>query len=180
MLGSYAPFHEGHRDAIVSAEAALLESGYEIDSVVIVPHSDDYVQNKIQDTSWNIDRRILSIANATIVCRSTIFIDDISCRKPIGKDPTAAVIETLINNIGVESSNIIIAVGADNIMSMIPYIKSHKVACVQRPGYRRALSRLIENENFVDNKQNLIIAERRYNSADISSTIIRKKEFIYD
>lgn len=172
MLGSYAPFHEGHNDAITSAERAFVAAGYTLGGVVIAPHSDLYVSYKIHNSTWNINRRITSIVNANINCVSPLYLDDISCYQPAKDNVTQIVINTL-KKLGITTHRIAIVVGADNLASMAPHIATHKVICVRRPGYDTSLSILQMNENFIKNASNLIIADRQKVKKDISSTTIR-------
>ena len=179
MLGSYAPFHEGHDDAITSAERAFLDAGYKIAGIVIVPHSDLYVGNKIHETEWNIDRRIDSILDSKISCKSPLYLDDISHRHPALKKVNQIVLGTM-KRTGIDPSRIVIVVGADNLKSMAPYISSHKVICLRRPGYETSLSILKANESFSRNLPNLIIANRQRASDDISSSLIRVGKSTHD
>lgn len=172
MLGSYAPFHEGHNDAITSAERAFIEAGHTLAGVIIAPHSDLYVSTKIHNSNWDINRRISEITKATIDCSSPVYLDDISCYQPVKKNGTRIVINTL-KKLELDKRRIAIAVGADNLASMAPYIGSYKIVCVRRPGYDTSLSILQMNENFINNTSNLIIADRKEAKKDINSTTIR-------
>jgi len=175
MLGSFAPFHDGHIDAIVSAENALQNMGYSLSAVVISPHGDKYVSDKIGDNHWTVNRRMDRIISSGISCSSPMIVDDLSFNTKATHNITQVAVDNISENLNISSDKIIIAVGSDNIQTLAPNIKDNKVVCVIRPGFDNVIDVIGSCSSFRDNICNLIITTRENDKFDINSTNIRSE-----
>lgn len=79
MTGSFAPFHEGHLNALTLAEKCLLEKGYPLIASYISPSHDVYVSTKDSGSTipYNAEKRIEIINDFLAETNSEIprFVD---------------------------------------------------------------------------------------------------------
>lgn len=165
FLGSFAPFHDGHRDVIVSSISKLEDLDIDIKYFIICLHNDRSVAKKISSKNYPIRKRIGIIEknlNTTKTIKPNLVINDISCHRKLVFDMTKRSVKDICKILKIKPSQIIIVLGSDNALTIYRYIKNHKVCCVIRPGYGF--------EHSVNN--NLIISQRTI-KRDISSSIIR-------
>lgn len=179
MVGSYAPVHDGHFDAMRSAERRLLTTGDDIAGSVFAPNSDSYVLKKLDDEDgvWNFDRRISEFVSRSSGTESVSYVDDITGSKPPEKSISESVIDTVSSRLGIKTCSLVLVVGMDQIRSMEPHLDSNRAICVLRPGYESQLQEVAQDEWFVDaiDTKRLLLTSRENTEIDISSTVIRKK-----
>lgn len=173
MVGSFAPVHAGHIDAMASAERALLRNGEQVKSAVFTPNSDSYVLKKVDDdgSHWSFDRRVAEFSRIAYTLNTLAYVDDITGVHSPERSITKEAIDTIIRNLGAKACKIAIVVGSDQIASMEPYIESNNVVCVKRPGspmpvMQPWLRRAIESGQCT-------ITDRELRERDINSTSIR-------
>lgn len=51
MVGSFAPIHEGHFDALHSASDAVIAGGKNVDALILTPNSGEYLRGKLGEES---------------------------------------------------------------------------------------------------------------------------------
>lgn len=80
MVGSFAPIHGGHLDAVRSASTALLQRNIPVEALVLTPNSTEYVQRKLgnEQGQWTYERRIEKILEQEPHTEITTYVDDIS------------------------------------------------------------------------------------------------------
>lgn len=179
MVGSFAPVHEGHFDAIVSAKKALEDLDERVSVVVMSPNSDSYVLKKVGDETgeWNLARRISEFALIDHRLTVPVFVDDFSGLKTPEKTITEAAIENVKKELGIEACRIVLTVGSDQAHSMKPYLDNNRAVCVLRPGSSDSMDILNGESWFNDAIKNgrYIITNRENTEVDINSTSIRKR-----
>lgn len=179
MVGSYAPVHNGHFDAMRSAERRLLTTGDDIAGNILAPNSDSYVLKKLNDEDgvWNFDRRISEFISRSSGTESVSYVDDITGSKPPEKSISESVIDTVSSRLGIKACRLVLVVGMDQIRSMEPHLDSNRAICVLRPGYESQLQEVAQDDWFVDaiDTKRLLLISRENTEMDISSTVIRKK-----
>lgn len=179
MVGSYAPVHNGHFDAMRSAERRLLTTGDDIAGNIFAPNSDSYVLKKLDDEDgvWNFDRRISEFVSRSSGTESVSYVDDITGSKPPEKSISESVIDTVSDRLGIRACSLVLVVGMDQIRSMEPHLDSNRAICVLRPGYESQLQEVAQDDWFVDaiDIKRLLLTSRENTVIDISSTVIRKK-----
>lgn len=179
MVGSFAPVHEGHFDAILSAKRAIESLGEHVSALIMSPNSDDYVLKKINDQvgEWNFEHRIQRFIDLKKDLPTPFFVDDISGKEKLECTITESVIKNIKNKLGIVACNVVLTVGSDQIKSMRPYLKNNRAVCVLRPDNYRIIEDVRHEEWFEEmtSRDQLIITDRENTQEDISSTNIRKK-----
>lgn len=177
MVGSFAPVHEGHLDAMQSAEEALLLSGENVLASTFTPNSDSYVSIKLNDLNgtWNFDRRVEEFSRLKPTTQRSAYIDDITGRTPPERSISEHAIENISNRLGIEACRLVLVVGADQIGSMRPHLESNRAICVLRPGWEPVVNRHSSESWFLDAVESgrYIFTDRKNNTTDIQSTLIR-------
>lgn len=120
IVGSYAPVHDGHFDAMRSAERRLLKDGDDIAGNIFAPNSDSYVLKKLNDKDgvWNFNRRISEFVSRRSGTESVSYVDDITGSKPPEKSISESVIDTVSSRLGIKACSLVLVVGMDQIRSM--------------------------------------------------------------
>lgn len=179
MVGSYAPVHEGHFDAMRSAERRLRAGGDDVSGAVFAPNSDSYVLDKIQDKDgvWNFERRVREFLERDRSTLSTSYVDDMTGSKPPEKTISEEVVATVSGRLGIKACNLVLVVGADQVGSMQPHLEENRAICVIRPGYEGVLRDMMSQDWFADATrcERLMLTSRKNIELDISSTTIRRQ-----
>lgn len=179
MVGSLAPVHEGHLDAMQSAEQALIEMGERVVASTFTPNSDSYVSVKLNDTNgtWNFSRRVDEFLKLRSSTRKVSYVDDITGKSPPERSISEHAIENISTRLGIEACRLILVVGADQIGSMRPHLESNRAVCVLRPGWESVMDQHLSEEWFRDAVEGgrYIFTDRKNNTTDIQSTIIRRE-----
>ncbi len=179
MVGSYAPVHEGHFDAMRSAEKRLLLQNDDIAGNVFAPNSDSYVLKKLHDTQgvWNFRRRVDEFTARKSGTSSRSYVDDITGLVPPELSISEEVIETVSHRLGIKACNLLLVVGTDQISSMRPHLEYNRAICVLRPRSEDVLQEVIAEDWFKEatGESRLLLTSRENVKVDISSTEIRKQ-----
>ena len=180
MVGSFAPIHRGHFDAIHAASTALLGRGVPVDSLVLTPNSAEYVQRKLPDYhhEWTYERRIQKILEHNPHPHIPTYVDDISGRTARHEEINPHVPRTIERYLGHSACQIYLVVGSDQILSMEQHLRddANRAICVLRPNNLADIKERLEIPwvaNAVKSER-FIITEREDMDNDISSTAIRK------
>jgi nicotinic acid mononucleotide adenylyltransferase len=179
MVGSYAPVHEGHFDAMRSAERRLLIEDDDIAGNVFAPNSDSYVLKKLHDTHgiWNFGRRVNEFTARGSGTSSRSYVDDITGLIPPELSISEEVIETVSHRLGIKACNLVLVVGTDQISSMQSHLDYNRAICVLRPGSEGILQNVITKDwfNEATSENRLLLTSRENIKVDISSTEIRNQ-----
>ncbi len=179
LVGSYAPVHDGHFDAMRSAERHLLATGSDVAGSVFVPNSDSYVLKKLgnKDSTWSFDRRVSEFLSRDSGTKSLSYVDDITGVIPPEKSINESVMDTVSDKLGIKACSLVLVTGMDQIRSMEPHLYTNRAICVLRPGYKSKLQEVAQDDWFLDaiNDERLMLTTRENIEADISSTLIRKE-----
>ena len=182
MVGSFAPVHKGHFDAVRAAGNALRERDIELDQVVLTPNSHDYLHRKLVEESspWTYDRRITEILSRdTPITDVPAYVDDISGLSVGLNEINDRVPHTLSRSLGVAAEQLYLITGSDQILSMEGHLAdpSKRAICVLRPDGKLDTAhaqlalpwarRAIEEGRY-------IVTEREDMEVDVSSTAIRR------
>lgn len=181
IVGSFAPIHDGHFDAVQAASTALLERGDTVDSLVLTPNSEEYVRNKISANrdAWSYERRIKGILSRDPHPATPTYVDDVSGPMAELRQINDYVPHTVRRHLGFTASQTVLVVGSDQLLSMQSHLENedNRAVCVLRPGSMSQLgdhlgipwvAKAVEAERF-------IITERADMENDISSTVIRNQ-----
>lgn len=179
IVGSYAPVHEGHFDAMRSAEKRLMIQDDDIAGNIFAPNSDSYVLKKLHDTQgvWNFSRRVNEFITRESGTSSKSYVDDITGVTPPELSISEEVIDTVSYRLGIKACNLVLVVGTDQINSMQSHLEHNRAICVLRPGSEGVLRDVITEDWFkeVTSENRLLLTSRENIKVDISSTQIRKK-----
>jgi nicotinic acid mononucleotide adenylyltransferase len=177
MVGTFAPVHEGHFDAMRSAERALAARGEDASAVIFAPNSDSYVSVKLEDTdgTWNITNRIAEFLSRDAGTCSQAYVDDISGLKPPERSISKTVTDNVHKQLGITAFNSILVVGSDQIASVRPHLDNNRAICILRPGYADLVNKHFEEDWFLESVKSgrYILAERENSEVDVNSTCIR-------
>ena len=126
IVGSFAPFHTGHVDAINFAYDFMTYTGKKVGICLCVPNSDKYVLSKVNDQRWSLHLRIESIINILqkLECKMNYVIDDITGEYFCGNSVTDRAIANLRLFIG--------EIQKDNISIVIGLIEIGRASCRER------------------------------------------------
>lgn len=179
MVGSFAPIHRGHFDAMLAAKKAIEDMNEDVSVVAMAPNSDSYVSIKLQDKTgeWNFERRISEFEKIDSQLMIPTFVDDISGLKPPEKTITEEVVKNVQTELGIKACNIVLVVGSDQVESMKPHLQSNRAVCVIRPGSTDQIKCLDDQVWFVDAVASgrYIITNRKNPYLDIASASIRNQ-----
>lgn len=177
MVGSFAPVHEGHLDAMQSAERALSDNGEKVRASIFTPNSDSYVSIKLNDSkgTWNFQRRVDEFSKLRSSTQGDSYIDDVTGSTPPERSISEHAIENISAHLGIKVCKLVLVVGTDQIGSMRPYLESNRAICVLRPGWESVVERHTDEPWFRDAVESgrYIFTDRRNNTTDIQSTVIR-------
>lgn len=180
MVGSFAPIHDGHFDAVHSASAALISRGHSVESLVLAPNSSEYLQNKLAEESneWPYERRVEYILGRDPHPTIPTYVDDISARLAQEKQINNFVPETIQRRLGFDALQLYLVVGSDQLLSMESHLSEGdgKAICVLRPGSMDEVQERLKISWISDAtaSERLIITERENMEQDVSSTAIRR------
>lgn len=178
MVGSYAPVHDGHFDAMRSAEKRLMAMN-DVAGCVFAPNSDSYVLKKLQDDQgvWNFNRRVDEFVTRESGTVSTSYVDNITGLTPPERSISEEVIDTVSYRLGVRACNLVLVVGTDQVASTRPHLEYNRAICVLRPGSEEILGDVIDEDWFKEATRDsgLLLTSRENVEIDISSTQIRKQ-----
>jgi len=177
MVGSFAPVHNGHFDAMESAEKSLIQRGEIVSANVFAPNSDSYVSVKLDDSTgiWNFQRRVNEFRIFESHTRSPAYVDDLTGINPPELSISEEAMSTAALRLGIEACRVILVVGSDQIDSMKPHLNSNRAICVVRPGTEAMIRERLEEKWFRDavGDGSYLMTNRRFIDYDISSTQIR-------
>ncbi len=178
MVGSYAPVHDGHFDAMRSAEKRLMAMD-DVAGCVFAPNSDSYVLKKLQDDQgvWNFNRRVDEFVTRESGTVSNSYVDNITGLVPPERSISEEVIDTVSYSLGVRACNLVLVVGTDQVVSTRPHLEYNRAICVLRPGSEEILGDVIDEDWFKEATRDgrLLLTSRENVEIDISSTQIRKQ-----
>lgn len=179
MVGSFAPIHDGHFDALHSASNALTRQGALVESLILTPNSEEYLNSKLADESneWPYERRIKFIRERTPHLVIPTYVDDISGRLAQEKQINNFVPGTIQRQLGFSATQLYFVVGSDQLLSMEEHLTTNgRAVCVLRPGNMSEVQEQLKIQWLADAAQSdrLIVTERGNMQHDISSTAIRK------
>lgn len=179
MVGSFAPLHPGHIDAMESAERVILRLDGSLAGLVYAPNSDSYVSLKLNDKvgEWNFERRVSEFTDKESGLLTPSYVDDVTGISPPERTISEEVISTVSRQLGIRACNAILIVGSDQIHSMKAHIDENRAVCVVRPGYLSAIDEHKSQKWFrkAIKSDRLIITEHRDMVSQLSSTSIREK-----
>ena len=180
MVGSFAPVHKGHFDAVHAASTALAGQGNLVESVVLTPNSAEYVERKLPEDhgEWTYERRIHEILGRSPHPHIPTYVDDVSGRLARHEQINGYVPVTMRRYLGFTACQTYLVVGSDQLLSMESHLENerNRAVCVLRPGsldYARDrldlpwIAAAVEEGRFV-------ITERENMKTDISSTAVRR------
>ena len=179
MVGTFAPVHEGHLDAIRAASSALTDRGLVVGSAVLTPNSSEYVQRKLPDDhqTWTFERRVRAILDHEPHPSIPTYVDTISGPAAGTEQINRFVPQTVQQYLGHAASEIYLVVGSDQLPSMEAHLEhGNRAVCVLRPGNMEEVERqrkLPWVEAAVEEGR-FIITGRPNMENDISSTAIRR------
>ncbi len=180
MVGSFAPIHDGHFDAVHSASAALINRGHSVESLVLAPNSSEYLQNKLAEESdeWPYERRVEYILGRDPHPTIPTYVDDISARLAHEKQINNFIPKTIQRRLGFDALQLYLVVGSDQLLSMEAHLSEEegKAVCVLRPGSMDEVQERLKISWISDAtaSERLIITERGNMEQDVSSTAIRR------
>lgn len=179
MVGSYAPVHEGHFDAMRSAERRLILQDGDIAGNIFAPNSDSYVLKKLHDTkgTWNFRRRVDEFTARESGTLSKSYVDDITGLTPPELSISEEIIKTVSHRLGIKASNLVLVVGTDQVTSMQSHLEYNRAICVLRPGAEEILQNVITEDWFKEatSEDRLLLTSREIIRVDVSSTKIRRQ-----
>ncbi len=180
MVGSFAPIHDGHFDAVHSASAALISRGHSVESLILAPNSSEYLEGKLAEESseWPYERRVEYILGRDPHPTIPTYVDDISARLAQEKQINNFVPETIQRRLGFDALQLYLVVGSDQLLSMEAHLSEGdgKAICVLRPGSMDEVQERLKISWVSDAtaSERLIITERGNMEQDVSSTAIRR------
>lgn len=179
MVGSFAPVHAGHFDAMYAAEQALTGEGEGVVSSVFAPNSDSYVSFKVNDTCgrYSFERRVAEFLKMRSPLDSPTYVDDITGQSPPERSISEEVIDTVSRTLGIQACKAVLVVGSDQVSSMRSHIENNRVVCVLRPGSLEEVDIQRKERWFrraIDDGR-CILTVRKNMATDICSTDIREQ-----
>lgn len=181
LVGSLAPIHSGHIDALQSAGRAVANHDGSVEALVLIPNSSEYVQRKLGKVAarwWSFLERVDMISNLDTYFDIPVFVDDIS-GADIGLEQINDVAPiTIEERLGLEGRNTYLVVGSDQLPSMEDYLSDmeRKAVCVIRPGHHDEIQDSM-NQKWAKQaiaERRLLVTLRSNMENDISSTEVRK------
>jgi|GEM_PF-1020536 len=180
IVGSFAPVHRGHFDAIHAASTALTKQGLPVESLVFTPNSEEYVRKKLREDlgEWTYERRIQEILSQDPHPNISTYVDDLSGHEAKEKEINDYVTLTIRRHLGFTACQTYLVVGSDQLASMESHLsnEANRAVCVLRPGNLDYVQSQLETPWIADAiaSSRFIITEREDMENDISSTTIRK------
>jgi len=182
MVGSFAPVHRGHFDALHAAQTALTTRGLAVGSLVLTPNSPEYVERKLPDyhKTWHYERRIQKVLECDPHPRVPTYVDDVSGRRAGLNEMNDYVVRTVQQHLGYAATQMYLVVGSDQLLSMQSHLRSeaNRAVCVLRPGNLDRIQEHLETPWVAEAVQaeRFIITEREDMEHDISSTAARSAD----
>lgn len=178
MVGSFAPVHSGHFDAMASAKRTLNDIGDTVNAAIFAPNSDSYVSFKLNDIKgeWSFANRVEEFINCNALDIPT-YVDDITGSRPPERSISDEVIDTATRRLGIEACRTVLVVGSDQVASMRPHLGTNRAICVIRPRFEDYVKVNIEEEwlrqALADGSY--MITHQENPELVISSTVIRQQ-----
>ena len=179
MVGSFAPIHDGHIDAITSAKHALIAKGVAVEALVVTPNSSEYVIDKLGggQGGWPYDERVHRILSLPAIDCTPTYVDDLSGPAAGIDQINDYVPKTIEQCLGIASCRLFFVVGSDQLPSMREHLSNGgRAVCVIRPGREHISEFCIRSESWASaafNDNRLIVTGRKNMDNDISYTQIR-------
>lgn len=180
MVGSFAPIHKGHFDAVYAASTALLDRCVEVESIILTPNSAEYVEAKLPDyhQQWTYERRVGRILDQEPHSYIPTYVDNVSGYTAKHEQINKHVPLTVRRHLGFSASQLYLVVGSDQLLTMESHLndQANRAVCVLRPDNLDALEEHLELPWVAAAvaSDRFIITEREDMKNDISSTAIRK------
>ena len=179
MVGSFAPIHDGHFDAVQAASVALEARGVAVESLILTPNSAEYLEKKLPEdhTEWPYQRRIQAILDRDAHTFIPTYVDDVSGYLSRNEEINDYVPLTIRRHLGFKACQLYLVVGSDQLLSMESHLSDgvNRAVCVLRPGSLEQVQERLEIPWVAEavEAERFIITERRDMENDISSTAIR-------
>lgn len=186
MVGSFAPIHRGHFDAIHAAGSALIGRGIPVESLILTPNSAEYVQNKLPEyhETWTYERRVQKILDQDSHPRIPTYVDDVSGYRAKYEQINDHVPLTIRRHLGFAANQLYLVVGSDQLLSMESHLEKDesRAICVLRPNNLEEVQQRLELPWVAEavESRRLIITEREDMENDVSSTAIRRAVAVDD
>lgn len=184
MVGSFAPIHRGHFDAIHAASSALLQRGVAVESLILAPNSAEYVKAKLprHHTQWTYERRVKAILDQGAHPDIPTFVDNVSGHAAKAEQINDHVPVTVRRHLGFRASQLYLVVGSDQLLTMETHLqdKANKAICVLRPDNLDKIDEHLELPWVAAAvaTDRFLITERPDMQNDISSTAVRESAMI--
>lgn len=186
LIGSYAPVHQGHVELLANVANWYLEHDVPVRAVVMAPNSEAYVRNKLTKAG-SPHHELASIRNRldaiTEFAPSALpdsnvmtVVDDISCMQVEGLGFINNLsTENIASRFGCRPSDIVVAIGADQLGSMRHYWKHNECVVVSRPGQNATMFELLRAPwvQRALRRTKITIIDRPEGCVSLSSTAIR-------
>lgn len=179
LVGSFAPVHEGHLDALLSAALAVERVDDSVNALTLVPNSSEYVRRKLGDVAglWRFRPRVDAIMRTSTSFDIPTYVDDISGRV-VGLDQINHIAPlTIEQSLGFDAARTYFVVGSDQLMTMEEHLSgtNNRAVCVERPGRHEEVKQHLQTswvkEALVSGR--FLVTSRANMAHDISSTNIR-------
>lgn len=177
LIGSFAPFHQGHISTMEAAATKLQQEGYEIAAKIFTPNGDTYVVNeKLKDKEWNYNKRI------GIICKTLVeerversYVDDLSGIGSLKGSITQRAVATVSTVFNISPKQIFVVVGSDQVDSLENILRNSRCICVLRQGsIMNVISQFSHGWFYQAYKSDkCFVTEKQNPLEDISSTEIR-------
>jgi nicotinic acid mononucleotide adenylyltransferase len=184
MVGSFAPVHRGHFDAVKAASAALLERDIPVEALVLTPNSAEYVRRKLgrEHVSWTHERRVEKILEQDPHPHISTYVDDVSGPTARHEQINNHVPVTLSQRLGFQAYQMYLVVGSDQLPTMEEHLDNelNRAVCVLRPGSIESVKESLTTSWVINamRSNRLIVTKREDMNTDVSSTAVRRATVI--
>lgn len=179
LVGSFAPVHDGHFDALLSAACAVEQVDDRVEALTLVPNSSAYVRRKLGKIAglWRFQHRVESILNAEPDHETPTYVDDISGARIGLEQINYLAPRTIEERLGFDSTRTYLVVGSDQLLSMEEHLSgtNNRAVCVIRPGRHEEVEPHLRTSwlKAALHDGRFIVTRRANMDYDVSSTDIR-------
>ena len=184
LVGSFAPVHDGHFDALTSAVKAVERHDTFVEAAMLVPNSDAYLTRKLGScaSEWPYSKRVKTIACRHPEHEVPTFVDDISGSQIGLGEINLAVPQTIERHLGFTALDTYFIVGSDQLLSMEAHLSGtqNRSVCVLRPGRIDEIKPYLTASWVKESLRagRLLITTRKNMDTDISSTDCRQNQTV--